>query len=316
MSPRALVIVNPQSGGGATGRAWTGLRRSLETTFDGRYWDEVFTKGPLHATAVTRMAIEEGYDQLVVVGGDGTLNEVVNGLFPEDKEMGIGLEPTRPDLRLTVVRRGTGGDFARALALPGTGGRVFNHVLSDRLAPLDLGICTFKARDGSTQRRAFANIASFGLSGLVDQKVNSSRKGGRLTYVQAILSAVVEYRRQPVQIRVDGDDFYEGHLLLGVVANAPYFGGGLKIAPNADTTDGLFDIVLLSRVGGREVVKALDLYSGRHVRWDKVLTTRAQKMEVSVKDDSACLLDLDGEQPGQLKASFEIVPNAAQLVQP
>ncbi len=310
-----MVIVNPNSGGGATGRAWTGLRRGLETTLG--CWDEVFTQAPNHATALARNAINTGYDQLIVVGGDGTLNEVVNGLFPEDKEMGIGTEPIRRDVRLAVVRRGTGGDFARNLALPNKGIKVFAHVASSQTISTDLGLCLFQSPSGKVCRRAFINIASFGLSGLVDQKLNFGRKrAGSLSYAGAIISALYSYKRQLVRVLVDNKPLYEGRLLLGAVANAPYFGGGIKIAPDADYSDGRLNIVLLVHIGQREVMNSWSIYSGQHIHWDSVRVARGESIEVSALESTECLLDIDGEQPGMLGATMSVVPDAVQLVLP
>lgn len=314
MNRRTMVLVNPTSGGGATGRAWSSLRRGLASAVGS--WDEVFTQRPDHATALARRAVEEGYDQLVVVGGDGTLNEAINGLFPADPEMGIGAEPLRRDLRLGVVRRGTGGDFARYLEIPGRGARVFEHLGSTRSTRLDLGLCTFVDHDGRPRRRAFANVASFGLSGLVDDKINATGKRfGPLSFVGATASALFEYRRRSVRVTVDDQVLHEGPLLLGAAANARYFGGGVQIAPEADPGDGLLDVVLLLNVGPREVVSVLDVYSGRHTRWRSARVARGQVVEATALDER-CLLDLDGEQPGVLDGRFELVPSAVELVLP
>lgn len=319
MSLRTKVIVNPASGGGATGRNWARLRHGLDEHLGS--WDEVFTKAPLHATQLARTAVADGYDQLVVVGGDGTLNEAVNGLFAADEEFGIGERPIRPDLRFATVRRGTGGDFARLLDLPGRGKKVFAHLGSDRTASLDLGLCTFVGTDGRRRRRAFANVASFGLSGLVDVKVNQGAKRfGALSFFGSTLAALLEYRRVTVRVEVDRQLQYEGPLVLGAVANGAYFGGGMRIAPDARYDDGQFEVVLLVSAGGREVIRFSDIYSGRHTRWPTARVARGRLIEASIAgeggDKASCLLDLDGEQPGGLNARFELLEGAVQLVLP
>ncbi len=310
---KTLIIVNPESGGGSTGRRFTRLRPALVRAVGSA--EEVFTAHPGHATELARRAVLAGVERLIVIGGDGTLNEVACGLFPADPELGIGAEPIRPGIVLAPVRRGTGGDLARLLGLPGRGPGLFSHLASGRVGPLDLGLCTFVGPDGQRRRRAFVNVASFGLTGLVDEKVNASGKRfGSLSFVGSIVSALFEYRRVPVRVVVDGESFHDGPLLLGAVGNGAYFGGGVRIAPDARLDDGRLEVVLLLEAGPREVGRALDVYSGRHVRWQSARVTGGRVIEADA--DLPCLLDLDGEQPGRLSARFEVLPGAAQIMSP
>lgn len=311
MSVRTMVIVNPASGGGATGRTWPALRGNLESALE--VWDECFTSAPEQATELARNAIRAGYEQLVVVGGDGTLNEVVNGFFEPDPVLGVQNRRVGSPI-LAPVRRGTGGDFARLLKLPGRGPQVFRHLVGDRVRPLDLGWCRFQNHQGQARCRAFVNVASFGLSGLVDAKVNASSKAlGSASFVQAIGAALLEYRRRPVRVRVDGSVLYEGPLVLGAVANGAYFGGGLRIAPEACLDDGLLEVVLLLEAGPREVVRAWQVYSGGHTRWSSARVARGRVIEAEALDEMPCLLDLDGEQPGALSARFEALPAVVSM---
>ncbi|MEL6184762.1 MAG: diacylglycerol kinase family protein [Myxococcota bacterium] len=316
MSRRTCVIVNPASGGGATGRAWAGLQPELEARLPGGR-EIAFTQRPLHATELARSAVERGFDAIVSVGGDGTLNEVVNGLFAPDPELGLGESVLHPGLELSVVRRGTGGDFARSLELPGRGRGVFAHLDSPRRKPMDLGLCTYRTEDGRVRRRAFANVASFGLTGLVDAKINASgKKLGALSFLGSTVSALYEYRRREVRVAVDGQTLHEGPVLLGAAGNASYFGGGIKITPEADPHDGLLDAVVLTHAGPTEVRKVLDVFSGRHVRWSSARVARGRRVEATSLDGKPCLLDLDGEQPGILDAEFRLVADAVILQLP
>lgn len=305
-----FVVVNPSSGGGSTGRNWVGLARALEVR---RPRAEIaFTTGPRHATALVRAAVRRGADEIVVVGGDGTLNEAAEGLFVEDEGMGMGRSLLNEQAVLVPVRRGTGGDFARHLGLVGKGPSVFAH-LDDRPArPLDLGICEYTDPAGARCRRAFVNVASFGLSGRVDEKVNaSSKRLGGLSFALSAASALLAYRRVPVRVRVDGELVHEGPLVLGAVANGPYFGGGMRIAPGADPSSGRLEVVLLLEQRMREIVRAPQVMSGRHVRWPSARIASGRVIEAEALGD-ACLLDLDGEQPGRLDARFELLPGAGR----
>lgn len=310
---KTMVIVNPASAGGSTGRSWTRLRRLLAEARP--RFEERFTSRPGEATALVREALGAGYRELIVVGGDGTLNEAVNGLFPSDPEAGIGTEPMVDDAVLVPVRRGTGGDFARHFGLAGAGRSAFAHLRSTRITRLDLGLCEYAATEGGTRRRAFVNVGSFGLSGLVDVKVNASTKRfGSLSFASATVSALVEFRRPIVRVEVDGERFYEGPLLLGAVCNGAYFGGGVRIAPEADPSSGRWSVVLLTEAGPREVVRVLDVFRGRHVRWSSARVTQGCRVEARLVEGGPCLLDLDGEQPGGLDARFSLVPDAVSLL--
>lgn len=306
-----VVVVNPASGGGSTGRNWVGLRPHLEAARPGHA--EAFTTGPGHATELVREAIRSGAREIVVVGGDGTLNEAVNGFFEPDPELGIQARLVAADVTLVPVRRGTGGDFARFFGLKGRGAPAFAHLGDRSTRALDLGLCELIDHDGNRRRRAFVNVASFGLSGLVDEKVNASSKSlGTLAFVWGAASALLAYRRVPVRVRVDGTVLHEGPLLLGAVANAAYFGGGMRIAPDADPGDGLLDVVLLLEAGPGEVVRAPQVFTGRHTAWRSARVGRGAVVEAEPLD-GRCLVDLDGEQPGVLGARFTVMPGGARV---
>ena len=295
---------------------WGELQRSLESQLSGSF-EVTFTQQRGHATELTRQAVQTGVKRIVCVGGDGTLNEVVNGLFVSDPMFGIGEDLIQPDVELAVARQGTGGDFARFLDLSESTEDTFAHLSSSKKILMDIGLCLFRTQDGQSIRRAFANVASFGLSGLVVKKMNTSNKLlGSLSYIGPTGAGLLEYRRRSVRILVDGTIFYEGPLLTGALGNACFFGGGMKIAPDAVLDDGLLDVVILKNGGLSEMRKCMDLYSGRHVYWESAETTRGQYIEAYSLDSSPCLLDLDGEQPGVLDARFHLVPKAVLLQVP
>lgn len=308
------VIVNPSSANGATGRLWPEIRAALDRVLD--RWDNQFTIGPGDGTRLAREAVESGYEMIVSVGGDGTMNEVVNGLFPADDERGIGAKPLRDDVVLAPVRAGTGGDFARYLDLPHKLPASVQHLAGDVTRPVDLGVVEYVDHDGVERRRAFLNIASFGLSGVVVEKVNAGSKifGGRASFLLGVGRAMTSYRRANVKLRVDGDVFFDGSFVTVAVANGQYFGGGMRFARDAEIDDGRFDVVVQERSGPREVLQIADLYSGRMAEWDSVHTRRGQVVEAT--SDDRVLLDVDGEQPGILPATFTLLPAAARIKVP
>jgi YegS/Rv2252/BmrU family lipid kinase len=302
-----LVIVNPASANGATGRHWPELRAALDRVLE--RWDNQFTVGPGDATRIAKNGLEQGYDMIVSVGGDGTMNEIVTGLFTEAGAL------AKKDLILGLVRQGTGGDFARHLGLVSKLPDAVAHLAGDSARPIDLGFLRYTGSSGEPLERGFLNIASFGMSGVVDEKVNATSKalGGTVSFMLGLGKALVAYKPQAVRISADGTPFHEGPIVTCAVANGEYFGGGMRFAPDAKIDDGMFEVVAQTHVGLREVVSVADLYSGRLVKWPTVKVARAKEVRAEPAAGGRVLLDVDGEQPGQLPATFTIVPGAVRL---
>jgi YegS/Rv2252/BmrU family lipid kinase len=302
-----LVIVNPASANGATGRHWPELRAALDRVLE--RWDNQFTVGPGDATKIAKTGVEQGYDMIVSVGGDGTMNEIVTGLFKIDGTL------AKNDLILGMVRQGTGGDFARHLGLASKLPAAVAHLAGDAVRPIDLGFLRYTGRNEEPVQRGFLNIASFGMSGVVDEKVNATSKalGGTVSFMVGLGKAMVAYKPQAVRISIDGAPFHEGPIVTCAVANGEYFGGGMRFAPDAKIDDGLFEVVAQTHVGLREMVSVADLYSGRLVKWPSVKVARAKEVRAEPTKQERVLLDVDGEQPGQLPATFTIVPGGVRL---
>lgn len=312
---RTKVIVNPRSGNGATQRRWPELRAALDEVLDD--WEDAFTTEPRHATALAREAVEAGFEMLVCVGGDGTTSEMVTGLFAPAPE---GIEPRllREGLVLGPVRAGTGGDFARLLELDHKLPAAVRHLGGATTRPCDLGVLEYTTHEGEQARTAFLNITSFGLSGVVDEKVNGASKalGGTTSFLIGLGKALLAYRPAKVRVRVDGEDFYSGELVTCAVANGQYFGGGMRFAPDAALDDGLFDVVVQVSAGLREYVSIRDLYTGKLVGWPSVRHTRGRVIEALPEQDEPVLLDVDGEPLGRLPAKITLLPGAVRLKVP
>ncbi len=310
---RTCVIVNPASANGATGRHWPELRAALDKVLES--WDHQFTLAPGDASRLAREAVEGGYEMVVSVGGDGTNNEVVTGLCrPFGAEAGPGL--LREGVVLGVVRAGTGGDFARLLGLSGRLPASVAHLAGEATRPCDLGWIDFVGHDGAETGRAFLNIASFGLSGQFDDKVNRTTKalGGTASFLIGTLRALAAYRPQGVRLVVDGEVLVDERMVTAAVANGQYFGGGMHFAPEARIDDGALDVVCQLRAGPREIASMRRLYDGSIFQWDAVRHRRGTQIEASpLTPEEAVLVDVDGEQPGRLPARFTILPGALSL---
>lgn len=304
---KTAIIVNPRAGAGKVGRRWTHYNRSISACFGPA--EVRFTQAPRDATKLTRQAVREGFERVVIVGGDGTLNEAVNGLFSEDGETCIGA-----DVSFVLYPAGTGGDFCRSL---GQASRSLNELLhgaTDRR--IDLGRVRLTAPDGSPMQRYFINISSFGASGLIVDKVNHTTKrfGGRASFVFGTIKGLLAYENQRVRLQID-DVFDEEVIITTVaVANGRYFGGAMKIAPDARIDDGKLDVVILSDISTAKFVRYSGrLYQGRHIGLPEVRVIRGRSITATPLGRAPVLIDLDGEQPGKLPVRYDVMPQQIKV---
>lgn len=310
VTPRTVLVVNPQSQGGRLGKRWRDVADTIGRAFP---FDEAVTEGPGDATRLTREALRGGAERVVAIGGDGTINEVVNGFFDERGA------PVAAEASLAVIPYGTGGDFRRTVHLPTQLAEAARVIAANHRRRIDVGRVEFTARDGTRALRMFANIASFGVSGVVDRLVNESgKKLGRLSFALATARATWSYRNQRVQLVFDGGDRVEATINTVAIANGRYFGGAMMVAPHAELDDGQFDVIAMGDFGFGDLVKSgRRLYQGTHLTMDKVTARRARVVEAEPIDPAAVVeLDVDGENPGKLPARFELVPAALWLVVP
>ena len=307
---KTFFVVNPKSANGATGRRWAELAASIARTLSD--FGVEFTKGPLDAVGLTRTALKSGYECIVAVGGDGTINEVTNGFFaPPGAAEDL---PLRPQTELAILMSGTGGDFRKTFEWALDDAAAINRLKTPDTRPFDVGRLEFLGHDGKKQTRYFANICSFGVSGVVDDEVNKTSKvlGGKASFMWGSLKAMTKYKDQRVLVTFDDQPPEEVMVTTLSVANGKYFGGGMKVAPDADVSDGLFDVVIWSGYGLTDfVVRSASIYSGAHVKWKGTRVLRAKKM--AAQSDERVLIDCDGEQPGTLPCTMTILPAAIRL---
>lgn len=307
-----VALVNPQSQNGGLGRKWPDVARVLRRELGA--FETVFTDGPGHAPALVRAALRAGCERLLVVGGDGTISEAVNGFFEDG-------EPIAPEAALCVVPFGTGGDFRRTLGVPKSFGEAARALAGGKVRTIDVGMLEHQTHDGTTQSRVFANIASFGISGVVDRLVNQSSKrlGGRLSFMLGSLRASWQYTNQRVRIVFDDDarDAVDMTINTVAVANGRYFGGGMCVAPDAELDDGFFDVVAIGDVGrARMIFSSPRIYRGTHLSMDEVSHRRARTVRAEPLGSEPVELDVDGETPGVLPATFRVLPRALAVVVP
>jgi YegS/Rv2252/BmrU family lipid kinase len=305
VSARTLVIVNPRSRNGETGRRWASLEAALRAAL-GPYESE-FTRGPRDAERIAREGVRAGVERVIVAGGDGTLNEVASGL------LGAGLGG---HAQVGVLPLGTGGDFARSAGTPSNMAAALAALARAQPRAIDAGRIHY--RDASLNEVAsyFVNVASFGISGLIDQLVNqtSKRLGGRVSFLAGTLKALARYRCAPATVRVDGELVHDGPMMIVAAANGRWFGGGMHVAPEAKLDDGLLDVVIVREQSKARLLSKLPLlYSGRHLDDPICSWVRGRVIEAEA-EPGAVLLDIDGEPLGSLPTRIEVLPGALQLI--
>jgi YegS/Rv2252/BmrU family lipid kinase len=312
---KPFLIVNPRSANGATGRQFDKISAAVRSAV-GEH-GHAFTERPMHAAELARAAIEKGHDLIIAVGGDGTINEVVNGFFAPF-EPGETPRAIDPNACLAVVPRGTGGDFRKTIGL--------DEVLqrsADRLknAPrrLDVGLVEFSDEQGKPGARLFVNVADAGLGGEVVQIANRSSKllGGKLTFKIASARALIGWKDHRVRFSLDGGPMEETSITGFNIANGRYFGGGMMVAPEARLDDGKFDVIIWSGYGLMDFVKlGKQLADGSHTKLSGTRVASATKVRIEPADTKGppLRLDLDGEGPGNCPATFTMLPGAIGLV--
>ncbi len=301
MPAQMLLVVNPASKSGLLGRRWPKLEKKLRAVLGDFEVEQ--TRGPRDAVRIAREAVRAGVETVVAVGGDGTASEVVNGIL--GAELGAVA-------RVGLIPFGTGGDLARGLRIPRDLDGAVAAIASGKTRRIDAGRARLQGQDGREVTTYFVNVASIGISGLVTQLVNAAPKtlGGRVSFLVGSLRGIARWKSRPVVLRLDGKLVHEGTLSLAAVANGQWFGGGMKVAPDARFDDGLMDVVFAAGLGKVRLVRMLPtLYDGSHVTRSDVQSLRGARLEAEAEPGEVWM-ELDGEPLGTLPASIEVLPAA------
>ena len=308
-----LIIVNPQSGGGATRDAWPNIASDLRTHFGA--FKIAFTTRAGHATDLAAEGARKGAGLIVACGGDGTISEVANGILNSGKDAELGIMP-----------RGTGGDFRRTLNIPLRTISAASVLRDGKTRVIDVGRVTFINHEGEQDTRYLLGVASFGMSAAIIDRVKDGGPGwvptqapkwlkNRIAYGASMLQTAM--KSPTTRVIVQLDDETEQHLTVAnlCIANARYFGGGMKIAPDASLTDGQFDVVTIGDLGSLKILtNAPRIYLGSHLSMDQVHHALAKKVTARpAKKGAQVAIEIDGELPGYLPAIFQVVPKALRV---
>ena len=300
--PHAKVIVNPVAGANSTHRKWPHISGLL--SHDGLSFDHEYTEGVGHAIELAKTAASDGYRYVVAVGGDGTVNEVANGIL-HSTEAG--------SMALGVISTGTGSDFARSVGIPRHYVNACSALASPQRKLIDVGVVEYQSK-GQSVRRFFVNVAGIGFDAAAVETTERMPKyfGGTIPYLAGLIRTLFGYRNKSVVLRI-GDRVEEARLLSVVVSNGKYFGGGMHVAPEASLDDNLLDVVIIGDIGKFDLLKSLPMvYKGTHGDHPKVSMEKATKIDV--ESPERILVHADGELLGEGPASFRLMPAALSIV--
>ncbi len=309
-----LVIVNPAAADGATEENWPKIASDLRTHFGA--FTVAFTEAIGDGRRIAAESASQGTKLIIACGGDGTISEVANGIIDSKQES-----------ELAVLPSGTGGDFRRTLGLSTNVAAAARALRDAKTRKIDVGRTIFVNDAGERETRFFVNVASFGMSTAVLDRTSSgeSKKwipafaprklGNKISYAAATVQTTLQ--SEPTEIYLEIDDQEERRLRVAelAVANARYYGGAMKIAPDAKFDDGFFDIITIGDASAfRILANAPRLYFGAHLRMDEVTHTLAKQVNARpVNKDKEVRVEMDGEVVGRLPATFEVVPRALRL---
>ena len=306
-----LVIVNPKSAAGSTQSRWANNASDLRAHFGA--FSVAFTKKQGDGIELAKRGIASGRKFIIACGGDGTINEVANGILETGEDVELGIFPS-----------GTGGDFRRTLGMPSTAREVAKALREGITKMIDVGKVTFLSHNDEQVSRYFLNVSSFGLSASINERVKSTNLfkwlpgntlSGKSNFAFSTLQEVLETEFITVRVKIDDNDEKTLNTINFCVANARFFGGGMKIAPDAKINDGFFDVINIGDIKTAKIIlNVYKLYNGSHLSLKEVKSTLAKKIEVkSVDKNQTIFIETDGELPGKLPAVYEIVPNALKI---
>lgn len=299
------LILNPHAGGCRGSKDLPQIERLLED--HGFDYDLLISEYPKHAILLAKNAVENGARQIIVVGGDGTLNEVVNGIFHQNI-------CRSEEIALAMIPVGTGNDWIKTFGIPNNYLGAINKICEGETLFQDIGKLTFSEK-GKEQVRYFSNMAGFGFDALATFKANQMKEKGRtgfLVYLIASLMAFLQYQTRKVKVTVDGEQI-EDFIFSVSVGIGKYNGGGMKQAPDAIPNNGIFEVTMIKKIGVWGVLtNLLGLYTGSYVKDSRVLCCKAK--EVSISSVKPLAGEVDGESLGKSQFEIKILPQKLRVI--
>lgn len=303
MNPKntSLLIVNPAAGGIQSKGKLIALQQSLQQAF-GEQLTISITKGPGEATQLARQAIQSGVQAVFAAGGDGTINEVINGFFDQEKLL-------NPDCQLGILNFGTGQGFAQSLGLPTALEDQITLLKQEAFGLIDVAQIEYLGPNGSTAFRYFINECNLGIGAQVVAKVKQTHKrfGGRLAFGLVTLQEGLSAPAHSLQLRMNANPA-ESHTLLGlVISNGPKMAGGMQLSPAAQLNDRKLDLLLIKHMPFlQRLYQFPKIYSGKHLESDKFELREMTSLEVNAT--GSVMVEADGELLGSLPVKIKLMP--------
>jgi diacylglycerol kinase (ATP) len=294
---KTAAIVNPRAAGGKTARAWPSLKIQLGEV------ETRFTHAPGHATEIARDLLEQGFGRIIAVGGDGTVNEVVNGFFHGDA-------PVREAAGLAIIPMGTGGDFQRSLGIRNVEDAV-QVIRNGQPRRIDVGKVRYMNHDGIERQRYFANLVSFGMGGEVAIKAKNWLSGasGKAAFIWATLDVFFRYHPKTVDLILDGKPAGTHRITNIAIGNGRYHGGGMHVCPKAQMDDGILEVTVIDALSMFVLAKDLPvLYSDNLYVHPK--THHMQASRVEALSNEKVSIEVDGEPLGTLPLELGLIARA------
>ena len=300
-----ITIVNRAAGGGKTERDWPGIEKLLRV--HNIRFEPYYTSRRLHASIIARNKIKEGYSKIIVVGGDGTMNEVINGLFSQ------GVMHTT-EVMLGMISVGTGNDWAKMFNIPPDYEEAVLTIKKQRTFIQDAGLVNY-LKNGKEWKRYFINIAGMGFGARVVERSNRMKdkgKSGAFLYFYNIFASLLRYKSQKAEIEIDGKT-YDRKIFSLNVGIGKYNGGGMIQVPHAIADDGLYSITLIKKMGKLNVLANVKrLYNGKIVEHSRVETYMARSVQIAGSE--LLQIETDGETLGHGPVKFQIIPKSVRVV--
>jgi YegS/Rv2252/BmrU family lipid kinase len=307
-----LVLVNPHAGGKKAEKVWPGIRKLLvEAGFDIKC---VFTEYRGHATQIVRKYIaEKGFEKIIAVGGDGTFNEVVNGIFSQTKIL-------TSDITLGMITVGTGNDWGRMYGFPEGYKEQIEILKKGKTFLQDTGKVYYKY-DKIKKYRYFVNIAGMGYDALVVKKTDKMKQkgggGSAFAYLLNLLAGLFQFKNVDLAIESNGKTIFRGKVFSMSIGICKYNGGGMMQLPGAVPDDGLLDLTVIAKTTKWRVIKSIKkLYDGSFTAMPEVSQYRGKMFTVTSFPHNALNLETDGELLGHSPLVFEILPKSLCIVVP
>ena len=307
MQEKCLFVLNPKSGRGKALKVWPKIEEAIQSQHI--EYKHVVTEAKFHAAELVKQGIEAGYRRIISVGGDGTLHECLNGIYAQQS-----VDPKT--IKLGIFPVGTGNDWIKSHPVPENFEDWINYLVSNKTVSHDVGKVTYMA-DEAVRTRFFINIAGLGFEAAAVERAcrgGSELLGGKIYYLLVVAQTLFSYKSQNMIITIDGKPMQDSYFCVTIGLNK-FNGGGMQLLPNADSSDGYFDVAIIEDISVGEVLLNLTkLYNGKIVHHPKVKSIKANTITISSEEH--VLLESDGEFLGSTEVSFEIIHPGVQIIQP